>query len=105
MPFVDCLDGVGYLMLALLVWGGGLSCGLILPLVDQEGVSLAVCWRAPYTYAIATTHTHTEHTHSGVTPTLLLCNVLAHRMQVWCPSDGWRSRVSVGTVRRARRVC
>lgn len=48
MLFVDCLDGVGYLMLALLVWGGGLSCGLILPLVDQEGVSLAVCWRAPY---------------------------------------------------------
>ena len=42
MLFVDCLDGVGYLMLALLVWGGGLSCGLILPLADHEGVSLAV---------------------------------------------------------------
>ena len=61
MLFVDCLDGVGYLMLALLVWGGGFSCGLILPLVDQEGVSLAVCWRAPYAMLIVL-YTHTDST-------------------------------------------
>ena len=86
MLFVDCLDGVGYLMLALLVWGGGFSCGLILPLVDQEGVSLAVCWRAPYATLLVLTYT--LNAIRCYHPALLLCNVFPHRVQVWCPPGG-----------------
>ena len=60
MLFVDCLDGVGDLMLALLVWGGGLFIMWIDLTVGRSGGGLARRVLASAVRYAFSTHIHTE---------------------------------------------